>query len=134
MEIDRKEVVLVRFKAKRRGKPLLEAHAVRPMPEDVMPSSIFDHTARSTDELTARLREMFELTGTRPGRISLVIPDNLAKISLLTLPGAAGLAAAARRAGPLEDAPRGAVPSGGGGDLLPVVPGRGSRRSPCWSC
>jgi hypothetical protein len=86
MEIDRKEVVLVRFKAKHRGKPLLEAHAVRPMPAEAMPSSIFDHTARSTDELTARFQEMFELTGTRPGRISLVIPDNLAKISLLTLP------------------------------------------------
>ena len=86
MEIDRKEVVLVRFKAKHRGKPLLEAHAVRPMPEEVMPSSIFDHSARSADELTARFQEMFELTGTRPGRISLVIPDNLAKISLLTLP------------------------------------------------
>jgi type IV pilus assembly protein PilM len=56
------------------------------MPAEAMPSSIFDHTARSTDELTARFQEMFELTGTRPGRISLVIPDNLAKISLLTLP------------------------------------------------
>lgn len=86
MEIDGKEVVLVRFKAKHRGKPLLEAHAVRPMPEDSMPASIFDHTTRPTDALTERFREMFELTGTRPGRISLVIPDNLAKISLLNLP------------------------------------------------
>ncbi len=86
MEIDRNEVVLVRFKAKRGGKPLLEAQAVRPMPEDCMPSSIFDHAVRPMTELTARFREMFELTGTRPGRISLVLPDNLAKISLLTLP------------------------------------------------
>jgi type IV pilus assembly protein PilM len=86
MEVDRKEVVLVRFKAKQRGKPLLEAHAVRPMPDNVMPSSIFDHTPHSTDALTVRFREMFEMTGTRPGRISLIIPDNLAKISLLALP------------------------------------------------
>jgi len=86
MEVDLNEVVLVRFKAKRGGKPLLEAQAVRPMPEDSMPSSIFDQTVRSTTELTARFQEMFELTGTRPGRISLVLPDNLAKVSLLTLP------------------------------------------------
>jgi type IV pilus assembly protein PilM len=86
MEVDRNEVVLVRFKAKRGGKPFLEAQAVRPMPEDSMPSSIFDQSLRSTTELTARFQEMFELTGTRPGRISLVLPDNLAKVSLLTLP------------------------------------------------
>ena len=86
MEVNRKEVVLVRFKAKHRGKPLLEAQAVRPMPEDSMPLSIFDQTARPTTDLTARFREMFELTGTRPGRISLILPDNLAKVSLLTLP------------------------------------------------
>jgi hypothetical protein len=76
----------VRFKVKHRGKPLLEAQAVRSMPDNSMPSTIFDQTARSTAELTSRFQEMFELTGTRPGRISLVLPDNLAKISLITLP------------------------------------------------
>jgi hypothetical protein len=86
MEVDRNEVVLVRFKAKHRGKPLLEAQAVREMPENSMPSSIFDQSSRSTAELTSRFKEMFELTGTRPGRISLVLPDNLAKISLIGLP------------------------------------------------
>lgn len=86
MEVDRDEVVMVRFKAKHRSKPLLEAQAVRPMPENSMPASIFDQTTRSTAELTSRFQDMFELTGTRPGRISLVFPDNLAKISLLVLP------------------------------------------------
>jgi hypothetical protein len=86
MEVDRNEIVLVRCKAKRGGKPLLEAQAVRPMPEDTMPSSIFDQTVRPMTELSERFREMFELTGTRPGRVSLVLPDNLAKVSLITLP------------------------------------------------
>jgi type IV pilus assembly protein PilM len=86
IEVDRKEAVLVRFKAKSRGKPVLEAHAVRPMPENSMPSSIFDQAARPTADLTARFQELLEATGTRPGRVSLVLPDNLAKISLLTLP------------------------------------------------
>ena len=33
-----------------------------------------------------RIRDLFEATGTQPGRVSLVLPDNLAKITLLQLP------------------------------------------------
>ena len=86
VEFDREEAVLVRVKHKRRGKPLLEAHAVRSLPTDCIPASIFQQPAGASTELVGRLRELFEVTGTRPGRVSLVLPDNLAKVSLLTLP------------------------------------------------
>jgi len=80
------EAALVRVRRLRRGRPLLEAHGVRPIPEPCIPASIFQPVTGSADELTARLRELFEHSGTRPGRVSLVLPDNLAKISLLNLP------------------------------------------------
>jgi len=86
VEFDREEAVLVRVKHKRRGKPLLEAHAVRSVPTDCIPASIFQQPAGANTELVGQLRELFEVTGTRPGRVSLVLPDNLAKVSLLTLP------------------------------------------------
>jgi Tfp pilus assembly PilM family ATPase len=51
-----------------------------------MPASIFQPVPAVSSELTARLRELFDASGTRPGRVSLILPDNLAKISLLSLP------------------------------------------------
>jgi hypothetical protein len=86
LQLGSNEAVLVRLKRKRRGRPLLEAHQTRPIPERSMPVSIFQPIPAASGELTARLRELFEASGTRPGRVSLVLPDNLAKISLLRLP------------------------------------------------
>ena len=37
-------------------------------------------------EISGVIQDMFTKTGTKPGKISLVIPDNVAKISLLSLP------------------------------------------------
>jgi hypothetical protein len=51
-----------------------------------MPASIFEPIPNMTEELVPKLRELFEASGTRPGRISVILPDNLAKISLLSLP------------------------------------------------
>jgi len=86
LQLDREGIALVRLKHRRRGLPLLEAHRVRTMPVDNVPASIFQPRAAPAEELVPPLRELFELTGTRPGRVSLVIPDNLAKITLLRLP------------------------------------------------
>jgi len=80
------EVALVRVRRARRGRSLLEAHGVRPIPEPCIPASIFQPVTGPAEELTARLGELFEHSGTRPGRVSLVLPDNLAKVSLLPLP------------------------------------------------
>jgi type IV pilus assembly protein PilM len=86
IEIDGRDAVLVRLKKHRRGKPDLEAHQIRPMPDDVGDLSIFSRSMGAQSEMTAKVRELFETTGTKPGRVSLVLPDNLAKISLLHLP------------------------------------------------
>ena len=86
LEVDRGEASIVRLKRSARGKPVLEAQAVRPLNVEAVPPSIFEAPAGSPSELTDRFRELFEASGTRPGRVSLVLPDNVAKVSLLTLP------------------------------------------------
>ena len=86
LEMDAREMVLVRLKRKGRGKPTLEAHEVRPMPEPREPLSMFRPSLAPAPAITGVIQEMFTKTGTKPGKISLVIPDNVAKISLLSLP------------------------------------------------
>ncbi len=86
VELDRAEMVLVRLRSRRRGRPVLEAHASRPMPEAVTESSNLRVSLGETDTTVRKARELFESTGTRPGRISLVLPDNFARVSLLSFP------------------------------------------------
>jgi type IV pilus assembly protein PilM len=86
LEIDQREAVLVRVKARRKALPLLEAYKVLPLPETEAGASIARAGAGSHAGLQATLRSLYEATGTRPGRISLILPDNLAKISIVTLP------------------------------------------------
>jgi hypothetical protein len=84
LELERNGLLLVRLKRHRRGKDSLEALHSRPM--ESVPTSIFQTGSIAVDELAGRLRELLEVSGTRPGKISLLLPDNLAKISLLQLP------------------------------------------------
>jgi type IV pilus assembly protein PilM len=86
LDLDQQEVQLVRLKQRRRGLPLLEAHQRRELPEAVLPASIFEPVSIKAQGLSDQLHNLFESTGTRPGRVSLVLPDNLAKITLVTLP------------------------------------------------
>jgi Tfp pilus assembly PilM family ATPase len=86
LQISPGEAALVRMKRRRRGRAMLEAHQIRPVEETCIPASIFQPVTGEPAELTDRLRELFEKSGTRPGRVSLILPDNLAKISLLPLP------------------------------------------------
>ncbi|MDH3627046.1 MAG: pilus assembly protein PilM [Acidobacteriota bacterium] len=80
------DLSLIRVKPSRRGKPVLEAVQSRTLSEGVVPTSIFDANPADAGKLTLTLRELLEASGTRPGRASLVLPDNLAKVSLFTLP------------------------------------------------
>ncbi len=86
LDLEQRIVSLVRCKPRRGRKPLLEAHVQRTLDAPVLPDSIFEPAAKSTPDLVDRMRELFEAGGTRPGRVSLVLPDNLAKISILQLP------------------------------------------------
>ena len=86
LDLEQRVISLVRFKSRRGRKPLLEAHVQRALDAPVLPDSIFQPSAGKIPGLTDRLQELFEASGTRPGRVSVVLPDNLAKISLLLLP------------------------------------------------
>jgi Tfp pilus assembly PilM family ATPase len=79
-------MVLARLQRRRRGRPTLEAHASRPMPGHGVGTSIFRPNLGAPEGVTGGVRYLYESTGTRPGRVSLVLPDNLAKVSLMTLP------------------------------------------------
>jgi Tfp pilus assembly PilM family ATPase len=84
LQVECDGMLLVRLKRRRRGSPLLESFQSRPL--ESVPTSIFQAGSIAADELAARVRELFEVSGTRPGRVSLLLPDNLAKVSLLALP------------------------------------------------
>jgi type IV pilus assembly protein PilM len=86
LEVDRREMVLVRLRRRGRGKPELEVAEARPLPEQAAGTSIFKPNLGTPEEMAGRLRKLLEATGTKPGRLSLVLPDNLAKISLVSLP------------------------------------------------
>lgn len=84
VELDRGEAVLVRVR-KRGGRAALDGHGVRTVPENTVGSSILRPNAGEPETLAGVVKALFESTGTRPGRVSLVLPDNLAKISIVTL-------------------------------------------------
>jgi type IV pilus assembly protein PilM len=84
--LDRDELCLVRIKRRRRGPPVLEAHHVERVEQSGLPPTIFEQSAISPPELAQAIRRVYASAGVNPTRISLVLPDNLAKIALLTLP------------------------------------------------
>ena len=86
LELEGHDLTVVRVKRSGRGRPQLAAHQTRHLDEPAVPATIFDQKSVSEAELAERLRELFERGGIRPGRVSIVLPDNLAKVTLLTLP------------------------------------------------
>jgi len=86
VEIDRGQLTLVRVSQRRRSRPVLEAFQIHDAPEHSVGTSIFKPNLGSIADLTRQARELFERSGTKPGKVSLVLPDNLAKVSIVTLP------------------------------------------------
>ena len=86
VEIDRGQMTLVRLKPRRRGLPVLEAFRVHTAPDPTNGATVFRPNLGSVEETARQVRELFERSGTKPGRVSLVLPDNLAKVSIVTLP------------------------------------------------
>lgn len=86
VEVERREIVLVRLTGRGRGRPRLEASEVRQIPEHMVGGSLFRPNMSSPEEAVQRVRELFEASGTKPGRVSLILPDNFAKVSLIALP------------------------------------------------
>jgi hypothetical protein len=86
VEIDRGQLTLVRVTRRRRLRPVLDAFRIQPAPEHAVGATIFRPNLGSLDDLTRQARELFEASGTKPGKVSLILPDNLAKVSIVTLP------------------------------------------------
>jgi len=86
VEIDRDQLTLVRVAQRRRSRPVLEAFCIQEAPEHAVGATIFKPNLGSLDGLTRQARELFESSGTKPGKVSLILPDNLAKVSIVTLP------------------------------------------------
>lgn len=83
--IDSERLALVRVRA-RRGKATLEAMKSVPLAPGSIPAAMFQTQRIDVPALAKRFSELFAATGTKPGRVSLVMPDNLSKISLIHLP------------------------------------------------
>jgi len=86
VEIDRGQLTLVRVSPRRRSRPVLESFQIHDAPEHAVGATIFKPNMGSLADLTRQARELFERSGTKPGKVSLVLPDNLAKVSIVTLP------------------------------------------------
>jgi len=86
LELDGAEAVLVRLRRRGRARPLLEVAHVERLAEPGTPASPFEPIALDPARLAEPLRALFAAADTKPGRVSLVLPDNMAKLSLLQLP------------------------------------------------
>ena len=86
LALDGREVSLVRLKTRRRAAPVLEAFQLNELDEAGVPATLSDQNGAPGKGFLAYLGSAFETLGTRPGPVSVVLPDNLAKISLLSLP------------------------------------------------
>jgi type IV pilus assembly protein PilM len=86
VEIDRGQLTLVRVKPRKRSRQILEAFRIQPAPEHAVGATIFRPNLGSLEDLTRQVRELFDRSGTKPGRVSLILPDNLAKVSIVSLP------------------------------------------------
>jgi len=66
----------------RGGKPFVAAHAVEPLPDGALVPSLTARNAHNRVAVVAALTRVLERTG-RPRRVGLVVPDLVAKVSLV---------------------------------------------------
>ncbi len=86
IEIDRGQMTLVRTKPRRRERPLLEAFRIQATPDSAGAATVSRPNVGALAELARQAGELFAQSGTKPGRVSLILPDNLAKVSIVSLP------------------------------------------------
>ena len=86
VEVERGRLTLVRVRATRRARPLLEAFRIQATPDAAAGVTVFKPNLGTPEDMARQTRELFELSGTKPGKLSLILPDNLAKVSIVSLP------------------------------------------------
>ncbi|MEO8259811.1 MAG: pilus assembly protein PilM [Acidobacteriota bacterium] len=67
----------------RGGRAVLSAHAAEPLPEGVLVPSLTGTNVHDRAAIIGALGRVFDRLGGRPRRIGLVIPDSVAKVSLV---------------------------------------------------
>ena len=67
----------------RGGQPVIAAHAVEPLPGGLLVPSLTAENIRNRGAVAAALARVFERIGGRPRRIGLVVPDLVAKVSIV---------------------------------------------------
>ena len=82
--IDAAEATAVSLSAGR-GRPSVETVAVEPLPAGLVTPSLTAANVADPARLGARLRGLLDRLGTSPRRIALVLPDVVAKVSLVRL-------------------------------------------------
>lgn len=87
IEFRPREIVLARF-AERRKRPELDLCLKAPVPDGVIEFSMLEPNIRESEALSGFLRRYLEQAGVRGRRIALTLPDTLARISVVDLPGA----------------------------------------------
>ena len=66
----------------RSGRPVVAAHATEALPEGALVPSLTAHNARDKATVVAALTRVLDAVG-RPRRVGLVVPDPIAKVSLV---------------------------------------------------
>lgn len=66
----------------RGGQPVIAAHAIEPLPDGALVPSLTSHNAHDRAAVLGALDRVFERVG-RPRRVGLVVPDLVAKVSLV---------------------------------------------------
>ena len=117
------------------GTPVIGAHATQPLPAGAVVPALNAENIPDRTAVAQALRRVFEHLGARPRRIALVIPDSVAKVSILRLDNVPGslrdleqlIHWHVRKAAPfrIEDAQvtyaPGAAAEGGGRDFVVAV-------------
>jgi type IV pilus assembly protein PilM len=67
----------------RGGRPVVSAHASEPLPPGALTPSLTAENIRDRQVVGAALGRVFDRIGNRPRRIGLVVPDAIAKVSLV---------------------------------------------------
>jgi len=67
----------------RGGQPVVGAHASEPLPDGVLVPSLTNENIRDRALVAGALGRVFDRMGVRPKRVGLVVPDPIAKVSLV---------------------------------------------------
>jgi Tfp pilus assembly PilM family ATPase len=67
------------------GSPAIAAHAIEPLPAGAVTPSLNGPNVADPAAVAGALRRAFAQVGGRPKRVALVVPDSLAKVSLVRL-------------------------------------------------